>query len=225
MISVFERLCSSLNIPDATIKRLLASSAKVPAKGSGKKPSMAPASASRFERRALLPDQTYRRDWTSDPDVDYSFLDTLIPMHQVTKHSRRAAIPVAAGLKCRGPLHTEPDLLALNTPIYLATDSSHPTSAVELQALFQHFPCTFILSDFMSSPGEFGVEVVEIGHLKEWKNEWDGMALEGLMFPFLEAQIVARGRSAVGTAGSTFSYYATGLLFSAYQKERAKAGA
>lgn len=120
----------------------------------------------------------------------------------ITLHS-----PSLSNVQCRSPLHTSPSLLAFNTPLYIATDSPHPTSDAHLSIFFASFPCVFVLSDFteISSLNE-GIVVPKVMEVKRWVNERDESDKLGRhMFPFLEAAIAAMGTITVGTPGSTFS--------------------
>ncbi|GAA5875903.1 hypothetical protein JCM16303_004037 [Sporobolomyces ruberrimus] len=124
-------------------------------------------------------------------------------------------------LNCRSPLHTDSNLKPLNIPLYLATDSRSPTTDPNLKPFFDAFPCTFILSDF-DHPDEVrndGVVVESVGEMARLENELDGVPLGRLFLPFLEAVVSAKGKITVGTAGSTFSAFATGALHDAYQAQ------
>ena len=50
--------------------------------------------------------------------------------------------------KCKGKLHTEPDLERLNSPLFIATDSKDPDTDEHLSLFRQTFPCIFFLGDF-----------------------------------------------------------------------------
>ncbi|GAA5993871.1 hypothetical protein JCM5350_006827 [Sporobolomyces pararoseus] len=123
-------------------------------------------------------------------------------------------------LNCRSPLHTDPNLKALNIPLYLATDSRSPSTDPNLKPFFDTFPCTFVLSDFDHPDLERndGAVVETVGEMLRLENELDGVPLGRLFLPFLEAIVAAKGKITVGTAGSTFSGFASGPLHQAYQQ-------
>lgn len=141
--------------------------------------------------------------------------DTTIPKshrhyHRGKKRAPVIPLPIAQNpslknLTCR-PLYTTPRLLALNTPIYLATDSRSPLTDPHLAIFFKTFPCTFILSDFDRAGRRNDEILVEsVGFMGKLVNEKDGIGLGRLFLPFLEAMVAAMGDFTVGTAGSTFS--------------------
>lgn len=117
-----------------------------------------------------------------------------------------SAPPVLRDLTCRSPLHTAPELLPFNKPLYLATDSRDPASDPALAIFFHTFPCTFVLNDF-DRPSELngGVVVESVQQMSRLENENDRMPLGRLFLPFLEAVIAAKAELVSGTPGSTFS--------------------
>lgn len=131
-------------------------------------------------------------------------------MHVMRRKPLRgsAARPLAAHLRCRGALHdpvAAPHLAPLNTPLYIATDSRHPTSDPNLAPFFRWFPCAFLLADF-SSTGEANevndkpiAELVRLAGadapestdgttFNQWISDWDGTGLGRFLLPFLEAE-------------------------------------
>ncbi|GAA6017515.1 hypothetical protein JCM10207_008253 [Rhodosporidiobolus poonsookiae] len=148
-------------------------------------------------------------------------------------HRRGPSQPLAPTLHCRAPLHTRKDLLPLNTPLYIATDSRAPTADPALRPFFRWFPCVFLLGDFAErvegvndEPVSELVELVEAqeGVEGRWVSEWDGQAMDKFVFPFLEAEIAARGVEVVGTRDSTFSGYTSGMLHEMYVQQGMVAG-
>ncbi|GAA6039765.1 hypothetical protein JCM8097_004211 [Rhodosporidiobolus ruineniae] len=158
--------------------------------------------------------------------------------------------PLSPTLHCRSPLHPslsadgKPSKLApLNTPLYIATDARDPPSDPALRPFFRWFPCVFLLNDFAepSSPATQGEETVrpseeplpELEALVDaadgdqgsmWVSEWDGQAMARYLYPFLEAEIAARGVEVVGTPSSTFSGYTAGILHESYVAQGLVAG-
>lgn len=123
-------------------------------------------------------------------------------------------------LTCRAPLHTAPELLPFNQPLYLATDSRDPTSNQALSIFFKTFPCTFTLDDFdHPSPLNDGVVVGSVEEMGRLENDADGMPLGRLFLPFLEAVIAAKAEHITGTHGSTFSGFAAGGMHRAYHDD------
>ncbi|GAA6006516.1 hypothetical protein JCM10207_004959 [Rhodosporidiobolus poonsookiae] len=117
---------------------------------------------------------------------------------------------VAANLTCHAPLHKTKSRLALNTPLFLATDSPSPFTDPALRIFYHTFPCVFLLSDFAHLPS-----VERMGTLV---NRVDGVPLGRLFTPFLEATVASMGKEIVGTKGSTFSGYAETTLHHAFAR-------
>ncbi|KAG0142201.1 hypothetical protein CROQUDRAFT_135704 [Cronartium quercuum f. sp. fusiforme G11] len=132
-----------------------------------------------------------------------------------TSYSSRSTGSVE-NLKCRGPLYTDPKLERLNMPIYIATDVAHPMDHIHLSIFFETFPCVFILSDFTS--GDVSRNLRNLDHLRSAN---DGLKLKPFFEPLLEALVVSKGSSILGTPGSTFSNYAVSILHAHYSKESA----
>ncbi|KAG5638801.1 hypothetical protein H0H81_010030 [Sphagnurus paluster] len=98
-------------------------------------------------------------------------------------------------IKCRGRLHSDPQLIRLNMPIFISTDvrANNP-----LLVRFQRtFPCLFYLSDFPTITAQ----------LDDWYNPMDGIKMAPFMLPFLDALVVGHSWKAVGTENSTFSRF------------------
>ncbi|KAA1477654.1 hypothetical protein DENSPDRAFT_748315, partial [Dentipellis sp. KUC8613] len=122
-------------------------------------------------------------------------------------------------LVCPRPLHTAPNLLRFNIPLFISTDAAEPHSD-PLLALFHHtFPCTFFLSDILSSripappdtahwPG-----VAELEHLV---SSYDGVPLKPFLLPFMDAVVVAHAWGVAGTDLSTFSGFVEDVLWRKY---------
>ncbi|GAA5886392.1 hypothetical protein JCM5296_001893 [Sporobolomyces johnsonii] len=145
--------------------------------------------------------------------------------------SGRPSQPLSPLLHCRRPLYppTSP-LSPLNTPLYIATDSRAPTTDPALRIFFDAFPCAFVLGDFVeriegvSEEGIAGLEELVRGGGGRWTSEWDGQEMSKYLFPFLEAEIAARGVEVVGTPESTFSGYTAGILHESYVAQGMVAG-
>ncbi|GAA5870505.1 hypothetical protein JCM1840_004783 [Sporobolomyces johnsonii] len=145
--------------------------------------------------------------------------------------SGRPSQPLSPLLHCRRPLYPPTSPLApLNTPLYIATDSRAPTTDPALRIFFDTFPCTFVLGDFVeriegvSEEGIAGLEELVRGGGGRWTSEWDGQEMSKYLFPFLEAEIAARGVEVVGTPESTFSGYTAGILHESYVAQGMVAG-
>jgi hypothetical protein len=128
----------------------------------------------------------------------------------------RAESPIHPSLDCRGTLHTDPLLVPLNAPLYLATDSRVPHSDLSLAPVFDLFPCTFVLSDFTSSNNHRHQPYAAKGGdgdvaegldrvLNGLRNSDDGVMLGPFLVPYIDAMVAAKGRAVVGTPHSTFS--------------------
>jgi len=128
--------------------------------------------------------------------------------------------PLSSTLTCRGNLYTDPALMALNNPVYLATDSPHPETDPVLSNFWANLPCTFILSDFdRVNPQNSGDPVTSLKFMEGAINENDGVKLGRLLLPFMEAAVAAKAAVTVGTRGSTFSGFAAGFLHDAYSDD------
>ncbi|GAA5924946.1 hypothetical protein JCM1841_005376 [Sporobolomyces salmonicolor] len=144
--------------------------------------------------------------------------------------SGRPSQPLSPSLHCRRPLYPSTSPFApLNTPLYIATDSRAPTTDPALRIFFDTFPCAFLLGDFakriegVSEEGIAGLEELVRGGGR-WTSEWDGQEMSKYLFPFLEAEIAARGVEVVGTPESTFSGYTAGILHESYVAQGMVAG-
>ncbi|GAA5930403.1 hypothetical protein JCM1841_006847 [Sporobolomyces salmonicolor] len=116
--------------------------------------------------------------------------------------------PLSPLLTCRRPLHTSPQLLPFNAPLYIATDSKLPRSDPNLAIFFDAFPCAFTLSDF--------ADVEALRRMERLRNEEDKTPLAQFLYPQLDAQIAAWGRGLVGTPQSTYSRFAIDVLHQVY---------
>lgn len=117
--------------------------------------------------------------------------------------------PLAPTLSCHGSLHTEERLLPFNAPLYVATDSKLPRSDPNLAIFFAAFPCSFTLSDFGTLP--------ELETMNRLRAAGDKTPLAQFLYPQLDAQIAAWGRTLVGTPQSTYSRFASDVLHQVYQ--------
>ncbi|EJD00816.1 uncharacterized protein FOMMEDRAFT_56491, partial [Fomitiporia mediterranea MF3/22] len=135
-----------------------------------------------------------------------------ITVDQATLRASHPALPslpstILPKLPCRRPWHDNPQLTALNVPLFISTDVSDPESHPLLQRFFAAFPCTFILSDFVD-------EVTALGRPK---SGYDGLMLKGFILPFLDAVVAGKAYQVVGTDGSTFSQFVQDVLWRRYR--------
>jgi len=91
------------------------------------------------------------------------------------------------------------------TAIFISTDLKHPEADPILHPFRQIFPRLYFLSDFES----------QMKPLNRLRSK-DGISLRPFLIPILEALVVARGDSVVGTRGSTFSKYIRETLWPQY---------
>ena len=117
--------------------------------------------------------------------------------------SRSLALDVDLTKKCKGKLHTDPDLERLNVPLFIATDSKDPHTDEHLSLFRQTFPCIFFLGDFPQ-------ELERIGSIRD---PISGMEIGNMLVPFLDAMVVSRATRVVGTPHSTFSWYVQDVLW------------
>ncbi|KAF6760104.1 GDP-fucose protein O-fucosyltransferase-domain-containing protein [Ephemerocybe angulata] len=105
--------------------------------------------------------------------------------------------------------HSSPSLCALSTPIFISTDSKNPRTDPILLPFRQAFPSVRFLMDFQD----------QLKPLRAVVNT-DGVRLSNYLEPLVDAMIVARADSVVGTLGSTFSKFIIEILRPAYQSNR-----
>lgn len=227
MADVFYHTCKALGLSDDLIESLYPR--QTPYTVFVEPTSRKSKSTSRQARRSAIARREERLDEYDDFETGFT-LTPLSPLDSFptppTIQSLQNRAPPAASLRCRSPLHIDPKLLPLNRPIYLATDSKSPATDIALKPFFDHFPCLFTLADFAfpltstmtPSTSEHvsnakGSHIIqEVVDLAKVVNSWDGQPLGRFLWPFLEAEIVAKGKECQGTSGSTFSVYACGLL-------------
>ncbi|KAK9720800.1 hypothetical protein K7432_003902 [Basidiobolus ranarum] len=95
-----------------------------------------------------------------------------------------------------GCLNRNPITVAKSPLVYLATDARNPRERTDFSPIFDRFPCTFILSDFIDSSASIHEE-----------NPWDGTSIHKYLVPMIDAITVAKGEFYVGTNQSTFSMF------------------
>ncbi|KAI7898375.1 CigA protein [Cokeromyces recurvatus] len=93
-----------------------------------------------------------------------------------------------------------------NTVIYIATDAPDPRNHPLLRKLFNVFPCTFILSDFMD----------ELNDIKRLEVVEEKVRLESYLIPMVDAMISAHAHTFFGTPHSTFTSYIERQLHPVY---------
>lgn len=171
MHGVFRKLCKNVfNLKQSRITALLAESTE---RGAAK-------ALSRSKRSGI--GSSTAVSWRSTDDNEDDELDSDSPVALIAAQlHKRAPItrrPLSPALTCRSALHTNPELLPLNTPLYIATDSRSPMTDPALAPFFHHFPCAFLLDDFAKrsevnqKPVDALVEMVS----DKWTSEWDGQA-------------------------------------------------
>ncbi|KAI9469700.1 MAG: CigA protein [Benjaminiella poitrasii] len=93
-----------------------------------------------------------------------------------------------------------------NTVVYIATDAPDPRNHPLLRKLFNVFPCTFILSDFVD----------ELKDIKRLEVVEEKVRLESYLIPMVDAMISAYGHTFFGTPHSTFTSYIERQLHPVY---------
>lgn len=184
MLEVFRRACTRVfKLDAATIDQLIKSSAR-----------------STHQRRPSI-----RRRALKNPA--YALHDDFDPLAYLHEHDDVSALQRRAEpLQCKGELHTEEHLLALNRPIYIATDAHSPRTNADLTIFFNTFPCAFVLGDFVEVPELMALEAVR--SLQEGVKmapcvcfalllrEGGPDAVHSFLYPFLEAMMAAKSRIA-----------------------------
>jgi hypothetical protein len=105
--------------------------------------------------------------------------------------------------KCRGKLHTDPELERLNVPLFIATDSRNPHTDKHFGLFHKTFPCLFFLGDFPQ----------EVEPIASIRDPISGVMIGDMLVPFLDAMVVAKAARVVGTPHSTFSWYVQDVLW------------
>ena len=113
------------------------------------------------------------------------------------------AVGVDSTRKCKGELHTDPDLERLNIPLFIATDSNDPHTDEHLSLFRQTFPCVSFLGDFPR----------EVEQTAAVRDPISGVEIGNMLVPFLDAMVVSRAARVVGTPHSTFSWYVQDVLW------------
>jgi hypothetical protein len=102
-------------------------------------------------------------------------------------------------------------LAALNTPLYVATDSTNPRSDVVIEMFRNTFPCLFFLSDFRSKNAHNSVEIDELKWFAELVDE-EGEILGSFLEPFVDAEVIAKGKKVVGSESILSTSKLNGIL-------------
>ena len=105
--------------------------------------------------------------------------------------------------KCKGKLHTEPELERLKAPLFIAIDSKDSDTDEHLSLFRRTFPCIFFLGDFPR----------QLDPIAGIRNPMSGMEIGSMLMPFLDAMVVAKAARVVGTPHSTFSWYVQDVLW------------
>ncbi|GAA5937925.1 uncharacterized protein JCM15063_005414 [Sporobolomyces koalae] len=217
MVSIFRKLTHNvLGIKAREIDRMIAESADKNARTVRRNPTSA-------TTPALWQD-----------DVEESFIEIVNPIQgfsrrQLEPRARKGqpSQPLSTSLHCRKALWPANDkvLSRLNTPLYIATDARSPTTEPSLRLFFDWFPCAFVLSDFTeATPGVSDSAVPALARLAagteaEWISDFDRSEMAKFLYPFLEAEIAARGVETIGTPQSTYSGYTAGILHQYYEAQ------
>ena len=143
-----------------------------------------------------------------------------------TPHAPLPPLLGSSRLPCRRPLHTSPELMKLNVPLFISTDSPEPDLDPALQLFLDSFPCTFFLSDFLRGGSDSNSvdELLEMGvgslsvqpELDALINPRDKRSLRPFLEPFLDAMVVSHAWGVAGTDGSTFSRFVEDVLWRRY---------
>ena len=104
------------------------------------------------------------------------------------------------GLSCPHALYAPTSPLApLNRPLYIATDAPSPRTADSLALFRNTFPCLFFFDDFRAVGPLSGVPVKPVERLAAFVGDRTGEPLERFLAPFVEAEVVAKSKVALGS--------------------------
>ena len=152
-----------------------------------------------------LEEAAFPEEDTFEPPVFAPDLPALRSPHPPLPPFPSNASPIA-GFSCRGLLHTAPNLMRLNAPLYISTDALSPTLNPLLWRFLRTFPCTFFLEDFTEQTHPLGV----------LRSEMDGVPLGSFLMPFVDAMVAGQAYQVIGTESSTFSAFVTDVLWRRY---------
>lgn len=107
-------------------------------------------------------------------------------------------------LSCPSGLYPPSSPLApLNTPLYVATDAHFPRKDELLELFRNTFPCIFFLGDFKETNSINDARVEPLGFM-ETSVDKQGEPLGRFLEPFVEAEVVAKAKIAVGSTSYLF---------------------
>ncbi|CAO3698075.1 hypothetical protein G6F70_005738 [Rhizopus microsporus] len=87
------------------------------------------------------------------------------------------------------------------TLVFLATDAVRPRDNPIFHALWHHAPCTFTLNDILDPKDPLWI------YMDQYKTRHSGESMRKYLIPLVDAWVAGRGRSFIGSKGSTFSGY------------------
>ncbi|KAI8970147.1 hypothetical protein BDF20DRAFT_826466 [Mycotypha africana] len=136
--------------------------------------------------------------------------ESIIVQHPTTIAQRLGPKPSTLRMKCQ-PTDGRNDAFS-QTVIFIATDCPHPREHPLLRKIFETFPCTFVLDDFVD-------DLDKLGQIYMKK---DNIKLEPWLIPMVDAVIASKGHTFYGTTSSTFSTYIERQLHPAYTNQPIK---
>ncbi|KAI0320854.1 hypothetical protein OF83DRAFT_475607 [Amylostereum chailletii] len=167
-------------------------------------------------------DEAYGLERRFDSNKDAGFIEGRppeIPVHPATTRSSHPPLDplpdsFSPRLSCRRPLHTDPDFLRLNVPLFISTDARTPASDPLFVLFSASFPCMFFLSDLLPLFSSWSTgDTPPLKDLDRLVSSYDGVPLQPFLVPFMDAMIAANGWTVVGTEGSTFSTFMEDVLW------------
>lgn len=87
------------------------------------------------------------------------------------------------------------------TLVFLATDAIRPRKNVQFKNLWLHSPCTFTLNEILSEKNPLW------SHMDQYRTLHTGESMRKFLIPLVDALVASKGKSFIGTNGSTFSGY------------------
>lgn len=87
------------------------------------------------------------------------------------------------------------------TLVFLATDAINPRKNPKFRNLWLHSPCTFTLNEILS------IHHPSWSYMDQYRTLHTGESMRHFLIPLVDALVASKGKSFIGSKGSTFSGY------------------